>query len=119
MTPLADHRGEPDQHQGRGVRLEHHDLDVGTDVVRHLQPAEGAAALGMGLALRLAVELRHLFAEVVILQEDSDSAGPPAWQPENALGTSSCLSSGEDVGQIDETQVIFRGTCRNCLGGAR
>jgi Fe2+ or Zn2+ uptake regulation protein len=38
-----------------------------------------------------------------------------------ALGTPPCLSpSGdEDVGQVDEAQVIFRGICRNCLGDAR
>jgi hypothetical protein len=37
----------------------------------------------------------------------------------DVLGTSPCLSPGEEVGQVDEAQVIFRGICRNCLGGAR
>ena len=36
-----------------------------------------------------------------------------------ALGTSPCLSPGEDVGEVDEAQVIFRGICRDCIGGAR
>jgi Fur family ferric uptake transcriptional regulator len=31
------------------------------------------------------------------------------------VGTKPCLTPGEDVGQIDEAQVIFRGTCRRCL----
>lgn len=30
-------------------------------------------------------------------------------------GAKPCLTPGDDVGQIDEAQVIFRGTCRHCL----
>jgi Fe2+ or Zn2+ uptake regulation protein len=39
-----------------------------------------------------------------------------------AVGTPPpCLSPSEDedVGQVDEAQVIFRGICRNCLGDGR
>jgi Fe2+ or Zn2+ uptake regulation protein len=35
------------------------------------------------------------------------------------IGTPPCLSPGEDVGRVDEAQVIFRGICRNCLGDAQ
>jgi Fe2+ or Zn2+ uptake regulation protein len=31
------------------------------------------------------------------------------------VGAKPCLTPGEDVGQVDEAQVIFRGTCRQCL----
>jgi Fur family ferric uptake transcriptional regulator len=31
------------------------------------------------------------------------------------VGAKPCLTPGDDVGQIDEAQVIFRGTCRRCL----
>jgi len=69
---LAGHRGEPGQHVGLGARLEYRGLGIGTDIVGHLEPTEGAAALGVRLALRnsFAVELRHLLDEVVILQKD-------------------------------------------------
>ncbi|GAA3812889.1 Fur family transcriptional regulator [Sphaerisporangium flaviroseum] len=30
-------------------------------------------------------------------------------------GAKPCLTPGDDVGQVDEAQVIFRGTCRRCL----
>jgi len=48
------------------------------DVVGHLEVAEGAATLRVGLALRdsLPVEVRHLLEEVVILQQDR-AVGPP------------------------------------------
>jgi Fur family ferric uptake transcriptional regulator len=31
------------------------------------------------------------------------------------VGAKPCLTAGDDVGRIDEAQVIFRGTCRHCL----
>jgi Fe2+ or Zn2+ uptake regulation protein len=31
------------------------------------------------------------------------------------VGAKPCLTPRKDVGQIDEAQVIFRGTCRQCL----
>jgi Fur family ferric uptake transcriptional regulator len=31
------------------------------------------------------------------------------------VGAKPCLTPGDDLGQIDEAQVIFRGTCRPCL----
>src|SRR5439155_6934522 len=47
-------------------------LGVGADVVRHLEGTEGAAALGVRLALgrALTVEVRHLLDEIVVDQED-------------------------------------------------
>ncbi|GAA0401068.1 Fur family transcriptional regulator [Microbispora corallina] len=30
-------------------------------------------------------------------------------------GARPCLTPGEDVGAVDEAQVVFRGTCRRCL----
>ena len=32
-----------------------------------------------------------------------------------AVGSKPCLSAGEDWGQIDEAQIIFRGVCAACL----
>ncbi|MET8138726.1 Fur family transcriptional regulator [Sphaerisporangium sp. NPDC005288] len=29
-----------------------------------------------------------------------------------------CLTPGDDMGEVDEAQVIFRGVCRACLGGS-
>ena len=74
---LAGHRGEADQRVGRRARLEHRRLGVGAHVTRHLEVAERAAALGVGLALRdpLPVEVRHLLDEVVVLQQDR-AVGP-------------------------------------------
>ncbi len=53
-------------------RLEYGGLGVGADVLGDLEVAEGAAALGVGLALRdaLPVEVRHLLDQVVVLQQD-------------------------------------------------
>ncbi len=31
------------------------------------------------------------------------------------VGTKPCLTAGDDVGEVDEAQVIFRGVCRACL----
>ncbi|GAA1906391.1 Fur family transcriptional regulator [Streptantibioticus ferralitis] len=31
------------------------------------------------------------------------------------VGAKPCLTAGDDVGRVDEAQVIFRGTCRHCL----
>jgi Fe2+ or Zn2+ uptake regulation protein len=31
------------------------------------------------------------------------------------VGAKPCLTAGQDVGRVDEAQVIFRGTCRDCL----
>jgi Fe2+ or Zn2+ uptake regulation protein len=31
------------------------------------------------------------------------------------VGAKPCLTAGDDVGRIDEAQVVFRGTCRHCL----
>jgi hypothetical protein len=52
--------------------LEHRRLGVAANVARYLEVAEGAGALGMGLALRdpLSVEVGHLLDEVVVLQQD-------------------------------------------------
>jgi hypothetical protein len=71
-APLAGDRGEPDQRVRMGPGLEHRGLGVGADVVRHLEVAEGTAALGVRLPLGypLPVEVRHLLDEVVVLQQD-------------------------------------------------
>ena len=71
-APLPRHGGEPDQRVGPGAGLEHRRLGVGADVVRHLEVAERAAALGVRLALRdpLAVEVGHLLDQVVVLEQD-------------------------------------------------
>lgn len=31
------------------------------------------------------------------------------------VGTKPCLTAGDQVGEVDEAQVIFRGVCRACL----
>ncbi|MEV6670021.1 Fur family transcriptional regulator [Streptomyces sp. NPDC051162] len=31
------------------------------------------------------------------------------------VGAKPCLTVGDDVGEVDEAQIIFRGTCRHCL----
>ena len=31
------------------------------------------------------------------------------------VGTKPCLTAGDEVGDVDEAQVIFRGVCRTCL----
>ena len=69
---FARHGGEASQHVGLGAGLENGGLGVGTDVLRHLEMAEGARAFRVGLALgnMLAVEVGHLFDQVVILQDD-------------------------------------------------
>lgn len=35
-----------------------------------------------------------------------------------SVGSKPCLSPGGEWGQIDEAQIIFRGVCTACLGGA-
>ena len=71
-APLPGHGGEPDQRVGPGAWLEHRGLGVGADVLRHLEVAERAAALGVRLTLgdALAVEVGHLLDQVVILEQD-------------------------------------------------
>ena len=61
-APLPGHGGEPDEGVRGGAGLEHRGLGVGADVLRHLEVAERAAALGVRLPLRdpLPVEVRHL-----------------------------------------------------------
>ena len=60
------------QRVGGRAGLEDGGLGVLADVLGDLEAAEGAAALGVGLALGdpLPVELRHLLDEVVVLQQD-------------------------------------------------
>ena len=60
------------QHVRLGARLKHRRLGVLADVVCHLEVPKGAPAFGMRLALGypFPVEIRHLFDEVVILQQD-------------------------------------------------
>ena len=69
---LTGDRGEPGDHLGPGTRLEDGRAGVGAHVVRDLEGAERAAALGVRLPLRNAfpVEVGHLFDEVVVLQQD-------------------------------------------------
>lgn len=71
-APLAGHGGKADQRIRPGARLEHRRLGIGTDILRDLEMAEGAGALGVRLPLRnpLAIEIRHLLDQVVILQND-------------------------------------------------
>ena len=71
-SPLPRHGREPDDQPGRGAGLEHGRLGELADVVRHLEPAECAAALGVRLPLRdpLAVELGHLLDQVAVLEQD-------------------------------------------------
>ena len=74
---LAGDRREPGHHLGLGAGLEERGLGVLADVLGHLELAERAAALGVGLPLRdaLPVEVGHLLDEVVILQQDR-AVGP-------------------------------------------
>ena len=69
---LAGHGGEAGQHLDLGARLEQRRASVGTHVARGGERAEGAAALGVDDALRnlLAVELRELLDQVVVVQRD-------------------------------------------------
>ena len=57
---------------GRGALLQRGGLGELADVLGDLEDAEGAAAFGVGLALgdALAVEVRHLVDEMVIVQQD-------------------------------------------------
>ena len=71
-APLTRHGGEPDQRVRTGAGLEHRGPGVGADVLRHLEVPERAAALGVRLTLGdpLAVEVRHLLDQVVVLEQD-------------------------------------------------
>ena len=71
-TAFAGHRGEPGEHVGLDAGLEEGCLGVGADVLGDLEMAEGSGPLGMGLAVgdHLAVEIGHLFGEIVILEQD-------------------------------------------------
>ena len=69
---LTGDGGEPGQRLGFRPGLQECGLGVGADICGHFEMAEGATALGMRLALRdpLAVEVRHLLDQIVILQQD-------------------------------------------------
>ncbi len=69
---LAGHRGEAGQHLGLHAGLEQRRLGVRRDVLGGLELTERAGALGVHVALRhaLAVEVRHLVQEVVVVQQD-------------------------------------------------
>jgi len=69
--PLPRHSREPDQQLGFGPRLEHRGPGQLTDVLGHPEHPERPTALGMRLPLRdtLAVEVRHLLQQVMILQQ--------------------------------------------------
>ena len=69
---LTGHRGEPDHRLGCGARLKHRRLGERADIVGYLEPPESARTLGVRLAFghALAIELRHLLDEVVIVQQD-------------------------------------------------
>ena len=71
-SPLPRHGREPNDQAGRGAGLEHRRLGELAYVVRHLEPAECAAALGVRLPLRdpLPVELGHLLDQVAVLEQD-------------------------------------------------
>ena len=74
---LTGHRGEPGHHLGLRAGRKHRRLGELADVLGHLEVAERAAALGVGLALRNAfpVEVGHLFDQVVVLQQNR-AVGP-------------------------------------------
>jgi hypothetical protein len=82
-----------------GVRarggLEDGGLGVRADVVRHLEVAERAAALGVGLALgdALAVEVGHLLDEVVVLQQDG-AVGADGQRVFVAVDGDACVGGG-------------------------
>src|SRR5690606_37257209 len=69
---LAGHGREARQHFGPGSLLEQRCLGVGRNVLGGLEYAEGAAAVGVRLALGnlLAVEMRHLLEEVDVMKHD-------------------------------------------------
>ena len=69
---LAGDRREPQDQLGLRAGLEHGGLRVPADVVGHHERAEGAAALGVRLALGDAfpVEVRHLLDQVEVLEQD-------------------------------------------------
>jgi hypothetical protein len=72
MREDTGHRGEPDYRLSRGAGLKHRRRREGADVVRHLEPPEGARALRVRLAFghAFAVELGQLVDEVVVMQQD-------------------------------------------------
>ncbi len=69
---LTSHRREADQRLGLGARLEDRGPRVVADVLGDLEMTEGATALGVRLSLRdaLAIEVRHLLDQVMIVQND-------------------------------------------------
>ena len=69
---LAGDRREAGQHVGPDAGLEQRGLRVPRDVLGGLELAEGARALRVHVALgdALAVEVRHLVQEVVVVQQD-------------------------------------------------
>ena len=69
---LAGDGGEAGEHLGLDAGLEQRGLGVRRDVLGGLEHAERARALGVHVALgdALAVEVRHLVEEVVVVQQD-------------------------------------------------
>jgi hypothetical protein len=69
---LAGDGRETREHVGPDAGLEERGMRVGADVVGRLEVAEGARALGMGLALGdpLPIEVGHLLDQVLVLQQD-------------------------------------------------
>src|ERR1700722_15184551 len=65
-------RRESDQGLGLGARLEDGSPRIPANVLRDLEMSEGAAALRVRLALwdALAIEVRHLLDQVMIVQND-------------------------------------------------
>ena len=66
------HRRKSDQGVGRGSWLEHGGAGVGAHVASHLEMAECTGTLGVRLTFRdpLPVEVRHLFDQVVVVQQN-------------------------------------------------
>ena len=94
-SPLPRHGREPDDQAGGGAGLEHGRLGELADVVRHLEPAERAAALGVRLPLRdpLPVELGHLLDQVAVLQQDR-ATGADGQRVLVALDRDACVGRG-------------------------
>jgi hypothetical protein len=69
---LTGHGGEPDHRLSGGAGRKHCRFGERADVIGDLEASKCAAALGMWLAFRdaFAVERRHLFDQVVIVQQD-------------------------------------------------